>query len=173
MNVKRALPRVVVALGSLVVAWVVAGSVPGHRPWYGGDCGSVSDWTSNQDIGCNAPLLDRAGVVVALLAIATVLVVDASLKARRSIHVRAINTVAWTLAPILALLAVNQITDGSTWPHAGPALATLAVAVALFVAVPLSGADHGRARAVVLALAAAASAGLFAYAQMLWGGNGT
>ncbi|MGQ0831665.1 MAG: hypothetical protein ACT4OV_08295 [Microthrixaceae bacterium] len=168
----RALPRLAIALGALALAWVVAASVPAHTPWYGGRCGSVSDWTSNEDIACNAPLLDRAGIVVAAIAIAALVVLDGFVTAPRSRSVRAMSAVAWTVTPVIALLAVNRIFDDVGWPHALPALVTLAIAVAILVVVPVSAARDWRARATVLAIAGLASAGLFAYAQMLWGGNG-
>jgi hypothetical protein len=161
------------ASAALVAAVVVSRSVPDTLQFFGADCGSVSDWASNQDSVCNTPLLNRACLVVALLAVAAVLVADALVEdAGHARSVRTINLAVWGAAPVVALIAVNAMFDDAGWPSTGFAIVVLAVTLAVLAVIPVSAAIPWRARGPVLAIAVVGSAVLFAYAQVLWAGNG-
>ena len=173
----RVVPRIVGATAAVVAAAAVSRSVPGTMQFTGSDCGSVSDWlkdeASNQDSICNTPLLNRACLIVALLAIAAVLVVDALIAdADRAWPVRAINIAVWAAAPVAAFAWVNQVADHAGRPDAGFALVLLAVTLVLLAVIPVSAAMPWSARGAVLAIALVGGAVLFAYAQVLWGVNG-
>ena len=170
---RRAVPRIAGAAVALVAAGVVSRSVPDDLQFFGADCGSVSDWAGSQDSVCNTPLLNRACLIVALLAIAALLWVDAFVEeAEHAWSVRATNLAVWAGAPVLAFTAVNQIFDRAGWPSTGFALLVLVVTLALLAVIPVSAAVPWSARAAVLSIALVGSALLFAYAQVLWGGNG-